>query len=212
MLEGGCPDGWLSFLYFLKNIQIERFFFEIITLPLQPKIEIQPNLSILFQYYMFKSFKGFHLVETYQELKKAKRLDKSNDFSRVLKVVIAVAVSLALWFMPATAFGIPNLTVVEHRLIAIFTFATLMWLFEAIPAWTTSVLVVVILLFTVSNSSFVLFTHGISPEEMGTQVKYTSLLHCFADPIIMLFIGGFVLAIAATRFILLPLFVFIRFK
>ena len=148
---------------------------------------------------MFKSFRGYHLVETYQKLKKARRLDDSNDFSRVLKVIIAVAVSLVLWFMPATAFGIPGLTVVEHRLIAIFAFATLMWLLEAIPAWTTSVMVMVILLFTVSNSSFVLFTHGISPEEMGTQVKYTSLLHCFADPIIMLFIGGFILAIAATK-------------
>ena len=125
---------------------------------------------------MFKSFRGYHLVETYQKLKKARRLDDSNDFSRVLKVVIAVAVSLVLWFMPSSSFGIPGLTVVEHRLIAIFAFATLMWLFEAIPAWTTSVLVMVILLFTVSNSSFVLFTHGISPEEMGTQVKYTVLL------------------------------------
>ena len=73
---------------------------------------------------MFKSFRGYHLVETYQKLKKARRLDDSNDFSRVLKVVIAVAVSLVLWFMPSSSFGIPGLTVVEHRLIAIFAFAT----------------------------------------------------------------------------------------
>lgn len=34
---------------------------------------------------------------------------------------------------------------------------------------------------------------------LGTQIKYKSIMHCFADPIIMLFIGGFVLAIAATK-------------
>ena len=36
-------------------------------------------------------------------------------------------------------------------------------------------------------------------EELGQTVKYKSILHCFADPIIMLFIGGFILAIAATK-------------
>ena len=73
-----------------------------------------------------------------------------------------------------------------------------MWLFEAVPAWTTSVLVVVLLLFTTSNSSLVLFENA-SPEALGAQTSYKSLLHCFADPIIMLFIGGFVLAIAASK-------------
>ena len=148
---------------------------------------------------MFKNFKGFQMVEAYHDLKKSKRLDTSNNFARIMKIVIAVAISLCIWFMPSAALGMPNLSVVEHRLVAIFIFATLMWVLEAIPSWTTSVLVVVILLLTVSNSSFLPFTSGYSAEELGTQVKYNSLLHCFADPIIMLFIGGFILAIAATK-------------
>ena len=59
-------------------------------------------------------------------------------------------------------------------------------------------MVVVLLLFTTSNSSFVLFENA-SPEALGAHASYKSLLHCFADPIIMLFIGGFVLAIAASK-------------
>lgn len=108
-------------------------------------------------------------------------------------------VSLVLWFLPVETFGVAGLTIIEQRLISIFAFATLMWIFEAIPAWTTSVLIVVLLLLTVSDSSLWIFTHNIPVEELGQTVKYKSIMHCFADPIIMLFIGGFILAIAATK-------------
>ena len=59
--------------------------------------------------------------------------------------------------------------------------------------------VVVLLLLTVSDSSLWFFVQGIPAEELGQAVKYKSIMHCFADPIIMLFIGGFILAIAATK-------------
>ncbi len=137
------------------------------------------------------------MVEAYQAAKKAKRLDKTT--SRMIKLAIAIVTSLVLWCMPAEAFGIEGLTVVEQRLIATFVFATLMWVLEAIPSWTTSVLIVVIMMLTISDSSLWLFTQGIPAEELGQVVKYKSLMHCFADPIIMLFIGGFILAIAATK-------------
>lgn len=148
---------------------------------------------------MFKIFHGFHLVEAYHDLKKAKRLGEDRTVSRMLKLAVAIIVALVLWLLPIETFGIEGLTVIEQRLISIFVFATLMWIFEAIPAWTTSVLVVVLLLLTVSDSSLWLFTKGIPAEELGQAVKYKSIMHCFADPIIMLFIGGFILAIAATK-------------
>ncbi len=148
---------------------------------------------------MFKIFKGFPLVEAYQELKKARRLDASKTLGRVIKLSIAIIVALALWFMPIDSFGIAGLTVIEQRLIAIFAFATLMWVLEAVPAWTTSMVVVAILLLSVSDSSIWFLTEGIPQEQLGQMVKYKSIMHCFADPIIMLFIGGFILAIAATK-------------
>ena len=36
-------------------------------------------------------------------------------------------------------------------------------------------------------------------EEVGTLLSYKGIMACFADPVIMLFIGGFILAIAATK-------------
>lgn len=148
---------------------------------------------------MYKIFKGFHLVEAYYEFKKAKRLTKNQTVARCIKLAIAMIVALVLWFLPIDSYGIEGLTIIEQRLISIFIFATLMWIFEAIPAWTTSVLIVVLLLLSVSDSSLWLFTENIPTEELGKAVKYKSIMHCFADPIIMLFIGGFILAIAATK-------------
>ena len=148
---------------------------------------------------MYKIFHGFHLVEAYQDLKKAKRLAKNQTVARCIKLTIAITLSLILWFLPIDTFGIEGLTVIEQRLISIFIFATLMWVFEAVPAWTTSVLIVVLLLLTVSDSSLWFLTQNTPAEELGQTVKYKSILHCFADTIIMQFLGGFILAIEATK-------------
>ena len=148
---------------------------------------------------MFKIFQGFHLVEAYQKKKKERRLSDDNTISRIIRLMIPIFVSLVVWLMPTESFGIEGLTLVEQRVMAVFVFATLMWVLEAIPAWTTSVAVVTILLLTASDSSLWLFREGIPAEELGKTIKYSSLMHCFADPIIMLFIGGFMLAIAATK-------------
>ncbi|MGN1211739.1 MAG: SLC13 family permease [Candidatus Cryptobacteroides sp.] len=147
---------------------------------------------------MFKIFPGYQLVESYHEWKKAHRTE-DKTISRLIRLGIAIVAALTIWCLPLETLGIAGLTVIQKRTMAIFLFATLMWLFEAVPAWTTSVMVVVLLLFTTSDSSLVFFRNGIDPEILGHTTSYKSLLHCFADPIIMLFIGGFVLAIAASK-------------
>ena len=45
---------------------------------------------------MYKIFRGFHLVETYQELKKAKRLAEKRIVSRGIKLADAIMLSLEL--------------------------------------------------------------------------------------------------------------------
>ncbi len=147
---------------------------------------------------MFKSFYGFQMVETYHEWKKNHRT-QDKTVSRAIRLAIATIIPLILWLLPTSFFGIEGLTIIEQRTISIFVFAILMWVFEAVPAWTTSMVVVVLLLFTTSNSSLWFFHEGYDTNELGTAISYKSILHCFADPIIMLFIGGFVLAIAATK-------------
>lgn len=147
---------------------------------------------------MLKKFYGSHKMLELQRQKLQRLMSKELLASRLLKIFIATLVMVVLWAIPTSSFGIDGLTIVEQRVIAIFAFATLMWVFNAIPAWTTSTFVVVVLLFATSDSSLWFFRDG-DPAQLGTLTSYKSLMACFADPIIMLFIGGFIIAIAATK-------------
>lgn len=128
-------------------------------------------------------------------------LSREGKVSKKMTVLlpIVLAVTLFLWLVPVSFYGIDGLTIVEQRTIAIFVFAALMWMFEIIPTWTTSVLIIVIMLLTISDSSLPFMKNSGIPSEMGTFVSYKSILATFADPVIMLFLGGFILAIAATK-------------
>ena len=95
---------------------------------------------------MYKNFFGYHLVESYHEWKKAHRVDDRKFVSRTIRIVIAIVAALTIWCLPMENW-IDGMTIIQKRTLAIFLFATLMWLFEAVPAWTTSVMVVVFLLF-----------------------------------------------------------------
>lgn len=117
---------------------------------------------------------------------------KKIDVKKYILAPLTVAVVLFMWFVPASFFGIEGLTVVQQRTIAIFCYAALMWMFEIIPAWATSVSAIVFLLIAVSNK-------GLTNPEMGSLVNFRELMAAFADPIIMLFLGGFVLAITASK-------------
>lgn len=146
---------------------------------------------------MFKNFIGFNLASSTHRSNLERKMARQK--SLIISLVVSVIVSLILWNLPTDSFGIAGLTIVEQRVIAVFAFATLMWLTEAIPSWATSVLIIVILLFTCSTSSLWLFSTDSGVIPLGTLIGYKSLMYTFADPIIMLFLGGFILAIAATK-------------
>lgn len=174
---------------------------------------------------MFKNFPGYNLVAKRQDDKKQKKDAENKTLAKAIKIIAVTLISLIVWCLPSDAFGIPDLTLTEQRTIAIFIFASLMWLTEGIPSWATSTLVIVILLYTCSDSSLNFFVKDlvdapagsgsfwdtiwdtIWPYEfqdkdanvLGALISHKKLMACFADPIIMLFIGGFILAIAATK-------------
>ena len=145
---------------------------------------------------MFNNYKGFHLVEAYHAMRHTRKYHPSNTVQRSLKIALVAFVTLLLWNMPSEWFGIQNLTVVQQRIIAIFAFATLMWILEIVSSWATSVAVIVLMLLFCTDSGILPM---VNPDEVGTLLSYKGVMATFADPVIMLFIGGFVLAIAATK-------------
>lgn len=122
--------------------------------------------------------------------------DKKFNVKYCVLLPIVLAVTIFLWAVPVSFFGIEALTVVQQRVIALFVFAALMWMFEIIPNWTTSLLVIVISLLTISNKGLGFFCD----PKFGQLVNYKDLMAAFADPVVMLFLGGFVLAIMAEKY------------
>ena len=133
---------------------------------------------------------------------------------KVVKNAFVLFVTLIIIMMPSTAFGIENLTVIQQRMIAIFVFAALMWILEGVPAWVTSVLIIVVMLFTVSDSAIATLINphyytGVDVETVtkaGKEVTqltgiipYKDIIAAFADPTVMLFMGGFILALVASK-------------
>lgn len=124
-------------------------------------------------------------------------LTGSFSVSKFIEFLVISAVTAIVWNLPSEAFGIDGLTVVQQRIIATFVFAMLMWLTETIPPWATSLCVITIMLFTVSDNSLPFFRGGAG--ETGALLSSAAIMATFADPTIILFLGGFILALAATK-------------
>jgi len=145
---------------------------------------------------MFHIYEGFNLVEAYHKMRHNRKYHPEDGTKRAIKIALVALVTLLLWNMPADWFGIQNLTVIQQRVIAIFAFATLMWILEIVSSWATSIAIIVLMLLFCSDSGI---KPMVDPEVVGKLLSYKGVMASFADPIIMLFIGGFVLAIAATK-------------
>jgi len=120
------------------------------------------------------------------------------DKKKIIGLSVSIILTLIALLIPTESFGIPGLTVIEQRVIALFIFAASMWISEAIPIWTTSVLVLVLMLLTTSDSMFNFMR--VDDPSFGTPISNSALMGSFAHPTIMLFMGGFVLAITATKY------------
>lgn len=117
------------------------------------------------------------------------------EMKKVWQLLGIVLITAVVWNLPISVFDIDGLTVVQQRIIAIFVFATLSWLTECIPAWATSLAIMTIMCVTVSENSFNVF----KGDGIGELLKSKEIMASFADPIIMLFLAGFILAIAASK-------------
>ncbi|MAL18183.1 MAG: transporter [Balneola sp.] len=92
--------------------------------------------------------------------------------------------------------NIPGLSEAGHVALSIFFIAAVFWMLEPVPIYATSILVILLQVFFLSKQG-VLF-----PETTGEYIPnaYTDFIGTLANPIIILFLGGFVLADAAVKF------------
>ncbi|MGF1748948.1 MULTISPECIES: SLC13 family permease [Vibrio] len=117
-----------------------------------------------------------------------------------LKYIIPILVPLIVLLLPLSAFPFDGLTIIQQRVIAIFLLAALCWVFEPIPIYATSVVIIVLELLMLSNKGMYWFRAAEGEAHFGTLLRYEEIMATFASPIIMLFLGGFFLAMAATKY------------
>ena len=92
------------------------------------------------------------------------------------------------------------LSPVQHIVLVIFVFGALCWLFEPIPVYATALVIISSLCILVSDSA-VFPLRGILKEVDGEHMlSFKNILNCFSSPVIILFLGGFGLAIGATKY------------
>lgn len=119
---------------------------------------------------------------------------------KFINFTIALGLPLIIWILPTDMIPLAGLTTVEHRVIVLFTMAALFWILEPIPIYATSVLIIVLELIVISNQGWNAMIADATNENFGTLLNYKEIMSTFASPIILLFLGGFFLALASTKY------------
>ncbi|WP_340481144.1 SLC13 family permease [Vibrio anguillarum] len=118
----------------------------------------------------------------------------------LIKLAICFLLPIGVLLMPIDAIPIDDLTLIQHRLLAIFLLAALLWVLEPVPVFATSILIIALELVMISDKGLHLFRSPPAGHDIGELMKYTDIFSAFSSPIIILFMGGFALAIAASKY------------
>ena len=118
----------------------------------------------------------------------------------LIKLLVCLLIPLGVLMMPIDAIPIDNLTLIQHRLLAIFLLAALLWVLEPVPVFATSIFIITLELIMISNKGLHWFRTPSEGHELGVLIPYTEIFSAFSSPIIILFMGGFALAIAASKY------------
>ncbi len=119
-------------------------------------------------------------------------MTKKRNIKAICGVVLAVAGLVLPIILPLSGLDLPG-----RVALGIFLMAAVLWVFEPVPIWGTSLLVIFLQVMLLSNVSPLM--ERFAPEGFAVpdyQIFYGSM----ANPIIILFLGGFFLAAAAVKF------------
>ncbi|TCI04645.1 SLC13/DASS family transporter [Corallincola luteus] len=116
------------------------------------------------------------------------------------KMLFCVICFVVVMLMPIEWIPLAGINIVQQRLLAIFVLAALLWVLEPIPVFATSLLIISLLLTLISNQGLAPAISAIQQQDPALLLHYKSIFAAFSSPIIILFLGGFALAVAATKY------------
>ncbi|QQL45853.1 SLC13 family permease [Sulfuriroseicoccus oceanibius] len=108
----------------------------------------------------------------------------------IIKFTIGIALGAAVYLIPS----FEGLDQAAHATLAILVSAAFLWISEAIPAFAVAVLVIAAEIAILGAPDGVWQPEGIDPAK-----KWTTFVSSWSSSLMWLFLGGFVLAHAATK-------------
>jgi len=124
------------------------------------------------------------------------------ETGRLIALLLALVGFLVPFFI-----DIPGLSEAGERLLSIFLLAVILWVTEAIPLFSTSAMVILLLILFLSDVSGKLeWAWGIAEFPLGEDGKpiapapYTDFFNTLASKVLILFLGGFFLAFGAAKY------------
>jgi sodium-dependent dicarboxylate transporter 2/3/5 len=112
--------------------------------------------------------------------------------TRILSIFLTILVVSGI--VTYQVFQIPNIKQETAWMAGIFTLACLLWVTEALPLFATAILIIGLEIIFIANPGQ---WTGLGLE--AGSISFKSFLEPLADPIIVLFFGGFLLARAAVK-------------
>lgn len=107
----------------------------------------------------------------------------------VLKLLAVIACAIASGYLP-----LEGMTEASRICMMIFVGAAGLWVTEAVPPFATGIMVIVLSVYLLGQAG-----GPLGLESSGILSSYQIFLNPMASPVIVLFFGGFVLAIAASK-------------
>ncbi len=106
-----------------------------------------------------------------------------------VKVIVILALAFAGYFLP-----LPGLTIGARICLVIFIGAAGFWVTEVIPPFATAIMVIVLSVYFLGMPGGPIGFDGRSVEQ-----SYRIFLNPVASPVLVLFFGGFIMAVAAAK-------------
>ena len=111
---------------------------------------------------------------------------------------VGLVLGIAAFFVPFIV-DIPNLDAPGERMLAIFLLAIVFWVTEAVPLTATAVLVILLEVLLVAQGALWDPTGG-NPELIEAALPASTYFAALANPVIILFLGGFMIADGAEKY------------
>lgn len=110
-----------------------------------------------------------------------------------IRNLVLIALGLVALLLPQVV-TFDGLSPAGHRVLGIFLMAVVLWVSEAIPLHATAVLVILLEILMISDKAVLPIPEGYRPQ------KFSQFFYAMADPVLMLFLGGFFIAAGAAKY------------